>query len=222
VAWLNHPKSVQVCQDRYINGLDQEKPVIPTQKAYWTRTVSRGQPFRDYSNTKVLVFNWSNSKLPVQTFLPCGRKKGLFGHVVAKSRKAWQTMELYPIWISEVHQTYPGHRKSILACRECLGHPISKKNKVKRLFFGWVIPRISFWLQIDYKVAHYKWGKLNHKVNYKLIDHKLIDYKYKWLQMTKIDHTTNWLQMTKIDHTTNWLQVDRQQMRKVDQGSWVG
>jgi len=39
VAWLNHPKPVQVCQDRCINGLDQEKPVIPTQKAYWTRTV---------------------------------------------------------------------------------------------------------------------------------------------------------------------------------------
>jgi hypothetical protein len=37
VAWFNHPKPVQVCQDRYINGLDQEKPVIPTQKAYWTR-----------------------------------------------------------------------------------------------------------------------------------------------------------------------------------------
>jgi hypothetical protein len=35
--------------------LDQEKPVIPTQKAYWTRTVSCGQPFRDYSNMKVLV-----------------------------------------------------------------------------------------------------------------------------------------------------------------------
>jgi hypothetical protein len=29
MAWLNHPKPVQVCQDRYINGLDQEKPVIP-------------------------------------------------------------------------------------------------------------------------------------------------------------------------------------------------
>ena len=39
MAWLNHPKPVQVCQDRCINGLDQEKPVIPTQKAYWTRTV---------------------------------------------------------------------------------------------------------------------------------------------------------------------------------------
>lgn len=59
VAWLNHPKSVLVCQDRCINGLDQEKPVIPTQKAYWTRTMSCGQPFRDYSNMKVLDFNWS-------------------------------------------------------------------------------------------------------------------------------------------------------------------
>ena len=55
VAWLNHPKSVQVCQDRYINGLDQEKPVIPTQKAYWTRTMSCGQPFRDYPKYGVLV-----------------------------------------------------------------------------------------------------------------------------------------------------------------------
>ena len=54
VAWLNHPKPVQVCQDRCINGLDQEKPVIPTQKAYWTRTAPCGQPFRDYSNMKVL------------------------------------------------------------------------------------------------------------------------------------------------------------------------
>lgn len=33
-----------VCQDRYINESDQEKPVIPMSKAYWTRTVSRGQP----------------------------------------------------------------------------------------------------------------------------------------------------------------------------------
>jgi hypothetical protein len=55
IALLNHPKPVQACQDRCINGLDQEKPVIPTQKAYWTRVMSCGQPFRDYSNMKVLV-----------------------------------------------------------------------------------------------------------------------------------------------------------------------
>jgi len=84
------------------------------------------------------------NKLSVQTLLPYGRKKSLFGHVVPKSRKAWQTMELYPNRISEVHQTYPCYRKVIWACRECLGHPISKKNKAKRSFFGWVIPRISF------------------------------------------------------------------------------
>jgi len=89
----------------------------------------------------------ANSKLPVQTFLPCSRKKGLFGHVVAKSRKAWQTMELYSTWISEVHQTYPGHRKLIWACRECLGHHISQKKKAKIWFFGWVIQGTSFWLQ---------------------------------------------------------------------------
>jgi hypothetical protein len=49
--------------------------------------LSCGQPFRDYSNMKLLVFK-SKVKLTVQTLLPCGRKKGLFGHVVAKSRKA--------------------------------------------------------------------------------------------------------------------------------------
>ena len=103
------------------------------------------QPFRDYSNMKLLVFK-SKVKMTVQTLLPYGRKKGLFGHIVAKSRKAWQTMELYPNRISEVHQTHPCHRKVIWACRECLGHPISKKNNAKRSIFGWVIPRMSFWL----------------------------------------------------------------------------
>ena len=42
------------------------------------------------SNMKLLVLNWTKNfkLLPVQTFLPCDRKKGLFGHVVTKSRKA--------------------------------------------------------------------------------------------------------------------------------------
>jgi hypothetical protein len=151
VAWLNHPKSVQVCRTDASMAWIKKNQSSLQQKAYWTRTMSRGQPFRDYSNMKVLVFNWPISKLLVQTFLPCSRKKGLFGHVVAKSRKAWQTMELYPTWISEVHQTYPGHRKLIWACRERLGLPISKKDGVKILFFGWVIQITSFWLQIDYK-----------------------------------------------------------------------
>jgi hypothetical protein len=87
---------------------------------------------------------YESTRLLVKSFLPYGRKKGLFGHVVLKTRKAWQTMELYPTKISEVHQTHSGHRISIWACRECLGHPISKKNKVKRLFFECVIPKISF------------------------------------------------------------------------------
>jgi len=108
--------------------------------------------------------------LTVQSFLPCSRKKGLFGHVVTKSHKAWQTMELYPTKISEVHQTYPGYMISIWACRECLGHPISKKNGVKRLFFEWVIPRTSFWLQIATNWLHVDW----------------LDYK--WIQI-------NWLQV---------------------------
>jgi len=89
VAWLNHPKPVQVCQDRCINGLDQEKPVIPTTKGILDKNccLSCGQPFRDYSNMKLLVFK-SKVKMTVQTLLPYGRKKGLFGHIVAKSRKA--------------------------------------------------------------------------------------------------------------------------------------
>ena len=179
-------------------------------------TASCGQPFRDYSNMKVLVFNKSISKLPVRTFLPCGRKKGLFGHIVAKSRKAWQTMELYPTEISEVHQTYPGHMKFIWACRECLGHPISKKNELKISFFGWVIPRTSFWLQIDYKVDwlidytnDYKLMELPMtKADYKFIDYRWLqaDYKllidYKWLQV-------DWPQIDCICRlTTNGLQVD--------------
>jgi hypothetical protein len=190
VAWLNYPEPVQVCQDRYINGLDQEKPVIPTQKAYWTRTVSCGQPFRDYSNMKSTRLQPVKSNLPVQTFLPCSRKKGLFGHVVTKSRKAWQTMELYPTEISEVHQTYPGHKISIWACRECLGLPISKKNEVKILFFEWDIPVISFWLQIDY---YFDWWDLQINKNWlqgsqttddDLVNCKLVECsKYKWLHI---------------------------------------
>ena len=173
MAWLNHPKPVQVCQDRYINGLDQEKPVIPTTKGILDKNCvlrSTLQGLLKYESTRLQPVK---SNLPVWTFLPCGRKKGLFGHVVAKSRKAWQTMELYPTWISEVHQTYPIHRISIWACREWLGHSISKKNEVKRLFFEWVIPRISFWLQIDYKL--------------------MMEWTTSWLIDYKIQMATGWL-----------------------------
>jgi hypothetical protein len=92
--------------------------------------------------------------MPIQTFLPCSRKKGLFGHIVPKTRKAWQTMQICPSWISEVHQTYPCHMKFIWACRECLGHPISKKKRGKRSFFEGVIPKTSFLttlMELDYK-----------------------------------------------------------------------
>ena len=132
------------------------------------------QPFRDYSNMKSTRLQPVKSNLPVQTFLPCSRKKGLFGHVVTKSRKAWQTMELYPTEISEVHQTYPGHKISIWACRECLGLPISKKNEVKILFFEWDIPEISFWLQIDY----YFW--LMGLTNKQELTTRFTDYRW-WL-----------------------------------------
>jgi len=143
VAWLNHPKSVQVCQDRYTSMAWIKKNQSSLHKRHTGQEpLSCGQPFRDnpkYESTSLL-----------QTFLPCSRKSGLFGHIVAKSRKAWQTLELCPTWISEVHQTYSCHRKSIWACRECLGHLICKKKKAKILIFRQVIPRTSL-LQIDYK-----------------------------------------------------------------------
>ena len=63
-------------------------------------------------------------------------------------------MELYRIQISEVHQTYPSDGKSIWACSECLGHPISKKNGAKGGIFGRVIQGIQFLTtlcKIDYK-----------------------------------------------------------------------
>ena len=174
-----------------------------------------------------------DTEVLVMTFLPCGRKWGLFGHVVAKSRKAWQTMELYRAWISEVHQTFPGHRKFTWACRGGLGHPISKKNQVKRLFFGWVIPRISFWhhkwlqtdwlttnwLTNDYKVwlqtdwlqmttswllIDYKWLQVDYKLYYYLIDYKLTT---NWLTTNwLIDY--KWLQIDWLQMTTNWLTTD--------------
>jgi hypothetical protein len=108
---------------------------------------------------------------------------------VAKSRKAWQTMELYPTWISEVHQTYPGHMISICACRECLGHPISKKNKVKILFFEWVITGIKVlttnWLQIT-------------TTNWPQVDYKLVD-----------NMATSWLD---IGWLQSWLQVENNEL----------
>jgi len=57
VAWLSHRKPVQVCQDRYINGSDQEKPVIPTQKAYWTRLCLAVNPSGTTQNAEVIIFN---------------------------------------------------------------------------------------------------------------------------------------------------------------------
>jgi len=131
--------------------LGSRKTSHPYTKGILDKNCVLRSTFQGLLKYKSTCLQLANSKLPVQTFLPCSRKKGLFGHVVAKSRKAWQTMELYPTWISEVHQTYPGHKKLIWACRECLGHSISKKNGVKILFFGWAIQRTSFWLQIDYK-----------------------------------------------------------------------
>jgi len=110
--------------------------------------------------------------MPVETFLPYSRKRGLFGHVVAQTREAWQTTELYPIQISEVHQTHPGHRKSIWACREWLGHPISKRNWVKRWIFGWVIAGISF---MGYKSVSLDWLYLVDLTTNLLFDHIMFD-----------------------------------------------
>jgi hypothetical protein len=145
-------------------SLSQVSTSLSRQMHQWLGSRKTSHPYtkgildKNYVSRSTLqgLLKYESTRLLVQSFLPYGRKKGLFGHIVAKSHKAWQTMELYPTWISEVHQTYPGHRISIWACRECLGHPISKKNKVKRLFFEWFIPEISFWLQIDYDGLHYK------------------------------------------------------------------
>jgi hypothetical protein len=42
-----------VCEDRYINDSEQEKIVIPKkEKAYWTRTKSRGQPSKSAKYAK--------------------------------------------------------------------------------------------------------------------------------------------------------------------------
>ena len=178
--------------------------------------MSCGQPFRDnpkYESTSLR-----------QTFLPCGRKSDLFGHIVAKSRKAWQTLELFPTWISEVHQTYPGHRKSIWACRECLGHLICQKKKAKICIFGWVISRISFRLQTDYKLIRpqitkvdwLRWLTTSWLTNYKLTDYWLqVDWicwmQVDWLQVDmlidyKLTEYADWLQVDWLQ--VGWLQVD--------------
>jgi hypothetical protein len=120
------------------------------------------------------MINSNHYNLSVQTFLPCSRKRGLFGHVVSKSRKAWQTMELYRTQISEVHQTPTDHRKSIWAYRECSGHPISKKNWEERWCFGWVIPGTSSLFQM--------------KSFFLLIDiQKCWDYIINWIQSLQIE-----------------------------------
>lgn len=52
-------------------------------KNYVLRSTLQG--LLKYESTRLQLVK---SNLPVQTFLPCSRKKGLFGHVVTKSRKA--------------------------------------------------------------------------------------------------------------------------------------
>ena len=158
------------------------------QKAYWTRIVSRGQPSRA---TKLLISNRSKQLLwlPAQTFPSCGRKRGLFGHDVAKSREAWQTMELYRARISEVHQTPPSHGKPIWAYRECLGHPKIKKNKAKRWFFGWVIHKLVWSSQKkSSEVNQVKWSEVN-----------WIEFEVDWIE-------ENWsgLKWSEV----KWIEVD--------------
>lgn len=55
-----------VCQDRYINDSDQEKPVIPILKAYWTRTMPRGQPSK--ATKKVLNLQANHYDCPFRLF----------------------------------------------------------------------------------------------------------------------------------------------------------
>jgi hypothetical protein len=136
VARLNHPKSVQVCQDRYINGLDQEKPVIPTQKAYWTRAVSRGQPFRDYSNMNVIVFNRSRVTCLFRlSFHVVGKRVCLvmLWPNPARRDKPWNYIPL----------EFQRYTKLILATNNLYGHvenvwgiPFPKRIKRKYCFLG--------------------------------------------------------------------------------------
>jgi hypothetical protein len=157
------------------------------QKAYWTRTKSRGQPSRatKVTNLKRTLSSW----MFVQTFPSCSGKKGLFGRAVPKSREAWQTMELYRARISEVHQTHVHNGKSIWAHRECLGHSISKKKWAKIWCFEWVILGITFSLRVKSWTSNSWLPFVN--VN--------VDWLHKWTQPA-----TNWneLQIGLIGYTS--------------------
>jgi hypothetical protein len=144
-------------------------------------------------------------------------------------------MELYPIQISEVHQTHPAHMKFIWACRECLGHPISKKNWVKRWILGWVIAGISFWTTkltttswlttTNYTILHYnKWLTTNLTTtnltdwlqtstwlatNFNLIDYKLTSCLTNLTHWPQSDWTTNDHKLTDYKwFTTNDYKLD--------------
>ena len=193
------------------------------QKAYWTRIVSRGQPSRA---TKLLISNRSKQLLwlPAQTFPSCGRKRGLFGHDVAKSREAWQTMELYRARISEVHQTPPSHGKPIWAYRECLGHPKIKKNKAKRWFFGWVIHKLVWSSQKkSSEVNQVKWSEVKWiELNLKWIELKRIEVDWsevKWSGSKWIE--VKWSGLKWIWSEVNWSEVKLSEL-KLSELKWSG
>jgi hypothetical protein len=89
---------------------------------------------------------------------------------VAKSRKAWQTMKQYPTWISEVHQTYPGHTNFCGHEEHVWGIPFPKKKKWKGLFS---------WEKLQEQVSDY---------NLKSISNKWIDYKLTTVLTTKFNY----------------------------------
>jgi hypothetical protein len=160
--------------------------------------------------------------MPVQTFLPYSRKSGLFGQIVAQTREVWQTLELYPTQISEVHQNYPGHGKFIWARREWLGHPISKKKWSKRLIFRWVVTGISFWTTNWTTNDYTTWLQIVfYLIDYNLqLDHTTILY-YNWPQNWFDDWLTDLYDHTQVgwhykfdwrasndDWLQKWLQID--------------
>jgi hypothetical protein len=116
--------------------LDQEKPVIPTQKAYWTRTVSCGQPFRDYSNMKLLVFNRSKINwLFRPSFHVVGKRVCLvmLWQNPARRDKPWK---LYPTEFQRYTKLIPATGKLYGHVENVWGIPFPKRKKEKDQFLG--------------------------------------------------------------------------------------
>jgi hypothetical protein len=152
---------------------------------------------------KVLDFNWSRVTCLFRLSFHVVGKRVCLVMLWQNPTRRDKTWNYIPLKISEVHQTYPGHMISIWACRECLGHSISKKNKVKRCFFGWVISRVSFltpdWLQQIDHTTSWHWLQIHLQVDGWL----QVGFRFYW--------PTNWLQVgfqAEPKLITHWIQLD--------------